>query len=268
MANNTYSSNTITLNGIGGGTGLSISPLSTSSITMDDSYLNGLFKNIHRSDYVKRYEVIESTEDVLALSVAWKRLRDNKDKSTHYMGITSLLDDNLFRRVEESDRIRANEIRDYFSKKIMLWSLKGIKLSKYRQDLNTFIHGNDKKITEELLPIIFRLPEFYEYDVKFDSFKREVKLDLATFDSPPLKQITTLTPITSFYKSNKRIKQFEYWLKNSNGNAHMISIEPKNPLKHIWDKMFINEHLRIEGTYYPKKYDELQYYQLLNWSLA
>jgi len=268
LANNTYSSNTITLNGTGGGTGLSISPLSTSSITMDDSYLNGLFKNIHRSDYVKRYEVIESTEDVLALSVAWKRLRDNKDKSTHYMGITSLLDDNLFRRVEESDRIRANEIRDYFSKKIMLWSLKGIKLSKYRQDLNTFIHGNDKKITEELLPIIFRLPEFYDYDVKFDKFKREVTLELPTFDSPPLKQITTLIPITSFYKSNKRTKQFEYWLKNSNGNAHMISIEPKNPLKHIWDKMFTNEHLRIEGTYHPKKYDELQYYQLLNWSLA
>jgi hypothetical protein len=74
--------------------------------------------------------------------------------------------------------------------------------------------------------------------------------------------------VTSFYKSNKRTKHFEYWLKNSNGNAHMISIEPKNPLKHIWDKMFTNEHLRIEATFYPKKYDELQYYQLLNWSLA
>ena len=261
MVNNTYSSNTITLSGVGGGTGLSISPLSTSSISLDDSYLNGLFKNIHRSDYVKRYEVIETTEDVLALSVAWKRLRDNKDKSTNYIGITSLLDDNLFRQV------RANLIRDYFSKKIMLWSLKGIKLSKYRQDLNTFIHGNDKKVTEELLPIVFRLPEFYEYDVKFDSFKREIKLELPTFDLPPIKQITTLTPVTSFYKSNKRTKQFEYWLKNSNGNAYMISIEPKNPLKHIWDKMFANEHLRIEGTYFPKKYDELQYYQLLNWSL-
>ena len=259
MTNNTYSSNTITLNGAG-----AMNTLGQSSISLDDTYLNNLFKNITRSDYVKRYEVIETSEDVLALSVAWKRLRDNKDK----MGITSLLDDNLFRRVEESDRIRANEIRDYFSKKIMLWSLKSVKLSKYRQDLNTFIHGNDKKVTEELLPIVFRLPEFYEYDVKFDSFKREIKLELPTFDSPPLKQITTLTPVTSFYKSNKRTKQFEYWLKNSNGNAHMISIEPKNPLKPIWDKMFINEHLRIEGTYYPKKYDELQYYQLLNWSLT
>ena len=149
MTNNTYSSNTITLTSSDSGAGFNISPLSTSSITLDDTYLNNLFKNITKSDYVKRYEVIETTEDVLALSVAWKRLRDNKDKSSHYIGITSLLDDNLFRRVEESDRVRANEIRDYFSKKIMLWSLKGIKLTKYRQDLSTFIHGNDKKITEE-----------------------------------------------------------------------------------------------------------------------
>ena len=123
---------------------------------MDDTYLNNLFKNIHRSDYVKRYEVIETTEDVLALSVAWKRLRDTKDRGAQYISISSLLDDNLFRQVEESDKIRANQIRDYFSKKIMLWSLKSIKLSKYRQDLNTFIHGNDKKVTEEMLPIVFR----------------------------------------------------------------------------------------------------------------
>ena len=269
MANNTYSSNTITLNGIGGGTGLSISPLSTSSIAMDDSYLNGLFKNIHRSDYVKRYEVIETTEDILALSVAWKRLRDNKDKNTHYIGISSLLDDNLFRRVEEPDRVRANEIRDYFSKKIMLWSLKGVKLSKYRQDLSTFIHGNDKKTTEEILPLVFRLPEFFEYDIQFDTFKREVTLEIPNFTQLDAhKKITTLKPITSFYKNNKRVKQFEYWLKDNNGNAYMIPIEPKNPLKHIWDMMFANDEISIEGTHSPKQYDELQYYQLLNWKLA
>ena len=240
----------------------------SSSITLDDSYLSNLFKNINRSDYVKRYEVIETTEDVLALSVAWKRLRDNRNDNSSYLGINSLLDDNLFRKVEESDRIRANEIRDYFSKKIMIWSLKGFKLSKYRQDLSTFIHGNDKKVTEELLPIVFRLPEFYEYDIEFDKFKQEVTLEIPNFNELINKKITTLKPIKSFYKSNKRVKHFEYWFKDTNGNAHMISIEPKNPLKHIWDKLFLNDMLRIEGSHYPKKYDDLQYYQLLNWKLA
>ncbi len=267
MVNNTYSSNTITLTG--GGSGInSINPLSINSLSLDDTYLNNLLKNINRSDYVKRYEVIEATEDILALSVAWKRLRDTKSESIQ-TGITTLLDDNLFRKIEEPDRIRANEIRDYFSKKIMLWSLKSVKLSAYRQDLNKFIHGDSKKITEEMLPLIYRLPEFYEYDVQFDQFKREVNLDITNFSNiNSVNKITTLTPITSFYKTNKRVKYFEYWLKDSNDNAHLITIEPKNPLKHIWDKIFANGQLRIEATCYPKKYDELHYYQLLNWTVA
>ena len=255
----------------------SISPLSISSlspaqtISLDDTYLNNLFKNINRSDYVKRYEVIEATEDILALSVTWKRLRDTKNETIQnnilHINVTTLLDDHLFRKIEESDRVRANEIRDYFSKKIMLWTLKSVKLSAYRQDLNKFIHGDGKKVTEELLPLIYRLPEFYEYDIQFDQFKREVNLEILNFGKiDSVKKITTLTPIKSFYKTNKRVKHFEYWLKDSNDNAHLITIEPKNPLKHIWDKIFTNGQIRIEGTYYPKKYDELQYYQLLNWS--
>jgi len=275
--NNTYSNNTITLTGSGGGSGMnsisplsisSLSPIQTQTISLDDGYLQNLFKNINRSDYVKRYEVIEATEDILALSVAWKRLRDTKNESIQ-TGITTLLDDNLFRKIEEPDRVRANEIRDYFSKKIMLWTLKSVKLSAYRQDLNKFIHGDGKKITEELLPLIYRLPEFYEYDIQFDQFKREVTLEINNFTKlTSHKKITTLTPVTSFYKTNKRVKHFEYWLKDSNDNAHLITIEPKNPLKHIWDKIFTNGPLRIEATYYPKKYDELQYYQLLHWSLV
>ena len=267
-SNNIHSSNTITLSGSGSGTGLSISPLSTSTITLDDTYLNNLFKNINRSDYVKRYEVIEATEDILALSVTWKRLRDIKNEGGSLNAlVTTLLNDHLFRKIEESDRVRANEIRDYFSKKIMLWTLKSVKLSAYRQDLNKFIHGDGKKVTEELLPLIYRLPEFYEYDIQFDQFKREINLEILNFGKiDSVKKITTLTPIKSFYKTNKRVKHFEYWLKDSNDNAHLITIEPKNPLKHIWDKIFTNGQLRIEGTYHPKKYDELQYYQLLNWS--
>ena len=219
-----------------------------------------------QSEYVKRYEVIETSEDVLALSVTWKRLRDNRDNMPVY--INSLLSNGLFTQVTGEDRERANSIRDYFSKKIMLWTLKEFKLSPYRQDLSEFIHGDGKKFIEKMLPIVFRLPEFYEYDVEFDQFKQNVSLDIAQFKTGSQHKVTTLMPIKSFYKSNKRVKQFEYWLKDSNGNAHMLAIEPKNPLKHIWDKMFINGQLRIEGTYYPKQYDDLQYYQLLNWKLA
>jgi hypothetical protein len=150
-----------------------------------------------------------------------------------------------------------------------MWTLKEVRMSAYRQDLNEFIHGDSKKFTEKMLPIVFRLPEFYEYDVEFDKFKQGLNLEINQFETVGTKKKTsTLRPVKSFYKNNKRTKQFEYWLKDDRGNAHMIVIEPKNPLKHIWDKMFCNEQVRIEGSYCPKQYDDLQYYRLLNWTLA
>lgn len=214
----------------------------------------------------KRYEVIESNEDVLALSVAWKRLRDNRENAPIY--VNSLLNHELYQKLTLEDTKHANTIRDYFSKKIMVWTLKEFKLSSYRQDLSEFIHGDGKKITEKMLPLVFRLPEFYEYDVEFDKFKQLVRTELAQFKMGTQHKVTTLTPVKSFYKSNKRIKQFEYWLKDSNDNAYMIAIEPKNPLKHIWDNLYTNDQLRIEASCRPKQYDDLQYYQLVNWTLV
>ena len=272
MANYQYNSNpnntiSITSGASGSTTGLypsGIMAQTLQSISLDDTYLNTIFKN--NNENVKRYEVIETSEDILALSVTWKRLRDNRDNVPVY--INSLLSNSLFEKVTTEDRDSANLIRDYFSKKIMLWTLKEVRLSAYRQDLSDFIHGDGKKFTEKMLPLVFRLPEFYEYDVEFDTFKQDVTLNIPQFNNGTHQKITTLRPIKSFYKSNKRIKQFEYWLKDDKGNAHMISIEPKNPLKHIWDKLFMNEQLRIEGSYCPKQYDDLQYYRLLNWSIS
>lgn len=242
---------------LGGGSGITAHTLN--HISLGDLSLD-------KNEHVKRYEVIEISEDVLALSVAWKRLRDDRENNTVY--INSLLSNSLFGKVTNEDRLRATEIRDYFSKKIMLWTLKDIKLSQYRQDLSELIHGDSKKIVDKMLPIAFRLPEFYEYDVEFDSFKQDVKLDISKLSHPSEQQrVTTLKPAKCFYKSNKRVKQFEYWLKDSNENAYMIVIEPKNPLKHIWDKMFTNDQLRIKATCYPKKNDDLQYYQMMNWAI-
>ena len=236
---------------------------------INSDYLKNLCQvNKGCSDYVKRYEVIETTEDLLALSTTWKRLRDKK-VSKSPVDITSLLDDNLFRQVTEPDRVQANIIRDYFSKKIVIWTLKDVKLSKYRKDLSAFIHGTNNKVTEELLPLIYRLPEFYEYDIVVDSFKQDITLDIPGFNEmQPTNTKVILTPIKCVYKRNTKVNQFEYWMKNSYGNAFLIVVEPYNPLKHIWDTMFKQEHLYIDALLYPKKLDDIQYFKLLSWKIV
>ena len=97
---------------------------------------------IDRSNYhpnVKQYEVFESPEDVLALSVAWKRLREKGQSPTG-----KLLDKILFDKVTQTDRDEANVIRDYYSKKFMMKALlgNGNTLSPFRQEIARIINSD------------------------------------------------------------------------------------------------------------------------------
>jgi hypothetical protein len=75
---------------------------------------------IHHHPDVKKYEIYESPEDLLALSVAWKRHRDT---DTSYTGYRNLLDAELFKVLTHEDQTVADSIRDYYSKKVMMWKL-------------------------------------------------------------------------------------------------------------------------------------------------
>ncbi len=236
------------------------------NITLSDDYLFNSLRGLNNPN-VKRYQVAEISEDILALSVAWKRMRTNSPLT----GVGSLLDESLFGYVREEDRATANDIRDYFSKKIMLWSLKEIKLTNFRQDMSDLIHGDGKKINEAYLPIAFKLPEFYEYDIEFDKFKQEINPEINNFDElcrrPNALTTKTLTPVKRLYRSNKRNKQHEYWFKDVYNIAHLITIEPKNPLMHIWDKLFAKSEMHIEAMFSVKQADDLQYYKVFKWTL-
>jgi hypothetical protein len=109
---------------------ISISSLnSASGVDFDWNTLAGLNSN------VKKYEVYEISQDLLALSICWSRYRKVKDEHNLRPVITRLLDSELFRLVSEDDITQANAIRDYYSKKIMVWKLKNIKLTPFREDM-------------------------------------------------------------------------------------------------------------------------------------
>jgi hypothetical protein len=221
---------------------------------------------------VKRYEVFESPEDVLALSVAWKRLRDN-DK--HIVG--KLLDSELFNHIKQEDRNKANEIRDYYSKKVMMWKLKGDgKLTPYRDDMNNFVHGNGLVVKENMFGLIYYLPIFYEYDLNLDNVRSQVKQNqnfkkLDKENKPRALIITEdLIPISKIEKKNKRGMSTQYWFKDTSMDAGvMLSVAKGNNLEHLWEYMFDNEKvLKIKGRYIRRYIDDFEYYSVDNWELA
>jgi hypothetical protein len=205
---------------------------------------------------IKKYEVYEISQDLLALSVCWARYRKTRHSSGPQPTITKLLDSELFKLVSEEDIAQANTIRDYYSKKIMVWKLKNINLTGFRNDLNTFIHSDGKTFKETMMPLAYRLPEFYEYDVEFEKmsfeYNKEVKLEPIINYPATTKQ---LTYIKSLSVNTKRLKKIEYWFSDSHNNLIQMNVDTHNPLSSLLDKVITKGSINLEGRYATRTRD-------------
>ncbi len=215
---------------------------------------------------VKKYEVFETTEDLLALSCAWYRLRqERKDSGKLPLTISNMLSEQLFSCVIEQDRMKANEIRDYYSKKLMVLTLKDQRLTPFRQDLNDFLHGDSKKFVEKYIPMVYRLPEFYLNDLDFDEVKREFEKQVPrNSDSKSVaKTSRTLTPVLKLTKNSKSHgKVFEYWMKDSGSHAYCFKLRPDNTLLGLWDSSFSNDQISLSFKYAIARRDDLEYFSI------
>jgi len=242
------SQNTISLSSLNGAQGSGYS----GTLNFDEYTL--------RSD-VKKYEVYEISQDLLALSVCWARYRKVRDKSgISYPAITKLLDSELFRLVTDEDIEQANAIRDYYSKKIMVWKLKNIKLTSYREDLNSFIHCDGKTFKESMLPLAYRLPEFYEYDVEFDKmsfdYNKEVKSQPVANYPATTKHLTYIKSLTV---NTRRLKKIEYWFSDNHNNLVQMNVDTHNPLSSLLDKVITKGSIDLEGRYATRDRDGTEY---------
>jgi hypothetical protein len=227
-----------------------------------DSFMND--RNMNPD--VKKYEIYESPIDLLALSSAWKRLRD---AGTAQGRIGKLLDKDLFESLISEDYSQAERIRDYYSKKIVMWKLKGERMSNYRNDLCTFVHSDGTKFREEMLGLAYYLPAFYEYDNQLDEVRLQVEPPCLA-KNPMINSSRTLTPIKRIMQKTKRVSVVQYWLKDTrNDYAVMIQIEAKNQLEHLWNHVFNNNNLiEIKGNFHLKQRDNFEYLSVTNWELT
>lgn len=223
------------------------------------------------NEYIKKYEMIESAESILTLSVAAHRLF--RDTKVHY----KLTDREVFGKIISDDRLQADAIKDYYSKKIMMWKLQGnTKLSSFREDMNKLIHSDMLIFKENMIGIAYWLPQFYQYDIELDLVKSDLTIDQGfemmdkTGKPGTLKISESLIPITRLERRTKRNKYHEYWFKDEKHNAGVvIHLEDKNQLQHLWDSVFNQKQpLTIEGLYTRRHRDGFEYYSIKNWSMS
>lgn len=228
------------------------------------------FGNDNTHAFLKKYEMYESTEDVIALACAADRIF-NANKI--YYKIT---DRDLYQKIEQQDRDKAKEIKDYYSKKVMMLKLKGSgQLSSFRTDMNTLIHSDGLLFKENMIGVAYWLPKFYAYDLDMDLVKSQVTHN-HNFDEMSKKGIVSvrkltanLTPLKRLYRVTKRSKTYEYWMKDDVLDAGVVlHLEDKNQLQHLWDYMFDNEKvLKIDGNYTRRHRDGFEYFSVSNWTI-
>jgi hypothetical protein len=234
-------------------------PLPTHSI---HSHFDGLMTT---NKHVKKFTAVEIDDDLLALSVAFQRVLVTK----LIIRYKSLLDDRLFAEVTVADREKAQVIREYYGKKVLKWTLKGVKLTKWRHDMSAFVNSDGYKFAEDVLGLVYMLPHFYAYDCQLDEFKQSLPLYTLPESSINSVGVKTLTPAVRIHKKNKRIGHVvEYWFTDQNSAAVRISVERRNPLDHLWHHMFSNEQtLSIKAAFVARKQDDFEYYSAQKWEL-
>jgi len=208
---------------------------------------------------VKKYEIIESNEDLMALSTAWYRIRMSRETSTPVEVFpTTLLDKVLFPEVNSEDRQNAADIRDYYSKKVMMWKLKGQELTNFQKDMNEFIHTDGLKFQEKMIPLVYSLPGFYFYDKEFDVMASEHHTKIATFNEVTTKKLSLLKVLNSGKRSNKKK---DYWFSDDTDHLVKMTFQADNPLLSLLDN-YAQDYIHVKGLYTKITRDDRDFFFL------
>lgn len=233
-------------------------------------HIADLFEHTNHGHY-ERITYFKFNEDILALSYAWWRHRNSQDRQSQFVNVNKLTDSALVNLVTSEDRNHAEKIRDYYSKLIVLWNLKGKRLTKFRQNLQELI-SDGNKIREDHLGIAYRLPEFYAYDQKLDAIRSENlddKVDGRVFKSRRFKDSLALIPIDKIHRKTKYLDKFVYWLKTKDTNVGVaLDVNRTNELMPVWDAIFnLKQPIHINGVYTFTDILEFEHFKVTGWKI-
>lgn len=210
---------------------------------------------------------IRSDGDILARSHAWYRLRQDGNGGGHINTLTSNV---LTVNLKFEDYAAANKIRDYYSKKLVLWQLKGKTLSPFRKCLADFLTTDVSEYQNEYSGIIFRLPEFYYYDTILDTHKEETFVNTPKpSENPHAYESKKLKPVVKLTRKSRSNDSMVFWYEvEGTGCAAKIHIDIKNPLLKLWENLFdSNQVVTIFGHYFINHTGNFDHYSVEKWRI-
>lgn len=209
---------------------------------------------------LEKPKVLTCEQDALVYAVAGYRLRQSNSEHPWAQFIS------LGGELTEVDYAIAREIREYYGRKLVSAAFQHGTLSDFRKDLAAFLATDGRQYTEQLLRLLYKLPEFYYYDKAFDSL---ANIACSTEFSEVVGNQVAVLPGLKLLRNTQSGKIHKYWCTISDsGNLACISIDCRNPLLPVWDSIYFSKQpLHIYGRFTPRKVDGRDYHQIDAWRL-
>jgi len=205
---------------------------------------------------------IISRYDILAISCC--KIRVDKLPNALLYGLANSL--YYSAKLEPCDIELSTAIRSYYGQKLIVSALLGEESTPFRQALATFLNSDGTETKEDMLGIVYKLPEFYEYDLATDALIAGAAT--LTEDTKPVNIEKTLHPVTRLVRRNKGTHKLDYWFKDESNQLCLLKVQGKNPLDSILKKMFeANPTMRFTARYLPKLKGKLTFFEMTNWDL-
>ena len=168
----------------------------------------------------------------------------------------------------------ASNIREYYGKKFMMMKMQNRQLTRYREELFTYLNMPVGDYTYDHIGMIAGLPRMFTEDTILEDLResfnndpwtdaenhgKSAKIDLTFIDSHVKKA----------YRHHGKAKSewMCYWCHDENDRLYMIEFDFDNPFRNYWQQT-IEHTFRIEGT--PIKHegkDCMRYYTLVDWQI-
>jgi len=218
---------------------------------------------------------ISLTEDPLLLSCVLYRLNNEKRSPVADYSFESNLTSAFVKaQITEEDRDFAATVRRHYNDKIVLTTLRGDRITPFREELSKFLSSEFSKVSDNYqLPIkfqgmVYKLPYFYTYDKElytvFDSEYHSLKTEELNYETEKQK-LTFIKKIMAYRKGRH---PHEYWFRDHKDDRIMLSIEARAPLVDLFDHyLTTNDHVTVRGTFRAARKDTLEYYRAASWVL-
>jgi hypothetical protein len=176
-----------------------------------------------------------SNHDLLAVSA--QLYRKFRNDPAGRFGV-NLIETSKYMIIENQDRQRASEIVDHFSEQIVLAQLQGDFISDFQRAVAEFINSDRLTLRHDQAGLVYRLPEYYESDLKTRNIIRANFSDheCVRDDDRPTRM---LSPIDTVERNTRGQSVIQYWFKDCHtGNPTVLPVDSKNQLKYLWDALF------------------------------